>query len=138
MSVEGAAEPARLRPRRQVKLAPALLAAAAIALAGAAARARPPDNADPALAPWFRSLRSAEGGLCCSQADCRPVQFRERGDHYEVLIGKQYGPDVREHWEEVPANSVLNKTDNPTGSAIACWTPYTHPRVLCFVRPAES
>ena len=93
MSVEGAAEPARLRPRRQVKLAPALLAAAAIALAGAAARARPPDNADPALAPWFRSLRSAEGGLCCSQADCRPVQFRERGDHYEVLIGKQYGPE---------------------------------------------
>jgi hypothetical protein len=118
---------------------PPLLAVVALPLLGLTpARARPPENADPALAPWFRSLHTAQGGLCCSLADCRPVQFRTRGDHYEVLIGKQYGSGVAEHWEEVPAESVLNKTDNPTGSAIACWTPYTHPRVLCFVRPAES
>lgn len=120
------------------KLFPALLGLAIMALGGAASQANPPENADPALAPWFRSLRSAQGGLCCSQADCRPVEFRTLGDHYEVLIGKQYGPDVEEHWEVVPAESVLDKTDNPIGRAVACWTPYTTPRVLCFVRPAEG
>jgi hypothetical protein len=116
-----------------------LLGAAILPLLGVAlARAHPPDDADPALAPWFRSLHTAQGGLCCSLSDCRPVQYRMLDNHYEVLIGKQYGSNVEEHWEDVPPESVLNKTDNPTGSAIACWTPYTHPRVLCFVRPAES
>jgi hypothetical protein len=119
-------------------LSPFLLAAALPLVCVSLAHARPPDNADPALAPWFRSLHTAQGGACCSLADCRPVQYRTLDNHYEVLIGKQYGSNVEEHWEVVPPDSVLNKTDNPTGSAIACWTPYTHPRILCFVRPAEG
>ncbi|HXZ02280.1 MAG TPA: hypothetical protein VEI03_19960 [Stellaceae bacterium] len=121
---------------------PLLSAAAAGMLAllsvGTVCLARPPENADPAFAPWFQSLRAPDGGLCCSEADCRPVEYRISGDHYEVLIGKQYGDDVLPHWEEVPADSVLSKTDNPTGRAIACWLPYTNPKVLCFVRPAET
>jgi len=108
----------------------------ALLLIAALAHARPPENADPAFAPWFQSLRASNGGLCCSQSDCRPVEYRLAGDHYEVLIGKQYGDEVTPHWEEVPAESVLNKTDNPTGRAIACWLPYT--KVLCFVRPSET
>jgi hypothetical protein len=126
------------RGRVIARLAAVLLGVALVTLGGAAAHAQPPENADPALAPWFQSLRSAQGGLCCSQADCRPVEYRMANDHYEVLIGKQYGPSVDEHWEEVPAGSVLEKTDNPTGRAIACWTPYTQPKVLCFVRPSEG
>ena len=120
-----------------VRALPRLAVGVLLGLA-AAAEARPPENADPALAPWFQSLHSAEGGLCCSEADCRPVEYRMTEDHYEVLIGRQYGPDVEEHWEDVPAESVLQKTDNPTGHAIACWTPYTQPRVICFVRPSEG
>ncbi|MGO8916230.1 MAG: hypothetical protein ACLQJR_10010 [Stellaceae bacterium] len=107
-------------------------------LIGALCHARPPENADPALAPWFQSLKAPNGGGCCSQADCRPVEYRIASDHYEVLIGKQYGDDVEPHWEEVPAESVLSKSDNPTGRAIACWLPYANPKVLCFVRPAET
>jgi hypothetical protein len=110
-----------------------------LVLSGAAADARPPENADPALAPWFQSLRDPTTGAgCCSQADCRPVEFRVVGNHYEVLIGKQYGAEVQPHWEAVEPDHVLQKTDNPTGRAIACWVPYMTPRVLCFVRPAET
>src|SRR5215469_16074808 len=34
--------------------------------------AAPPDNPDPALAPWFESLKQpGTGASCCSIADCR-------------------------------------------------------------------
>jgi hypothetical protein len=117
-----------------------LIFAAAVALVWACAYAlgRPPENADPEYAPWFQSLRAKNGGGCCSQSDCRAVEYRIAADHYEVLIGKQFGDEVEPHWEAVPPESVLQKHDNPTGRAIACWTPYTEPRLLCFVRPAES
>jgi hypothetical protein len=115
------------------------LSALAVALGGAMVHGRPPDNADPALSPWFQGLTDpVGGGSCCSQADCRPVEYRTAGDHFEVLIGKQYGEDVEPHWEPVEPERVLRKTDNPTGRAIACWLPYTTPKVLCFVRPAET
>jgi hypothetical protein len=116
-----------------------IFATLAVGLAGAATHARPPENADPALAPWFQSLRDpSTGGGCCSQADCRPVEYRMVGDHYEVLIGNQYGAEIQPHWEAVEPDHVLEKTDNPTGRAIACWVPYMTPRVLCFVRPSDT
>ncbi len=120
----------------------AILAILVLLLIGArwyAAAARPPENADPALAPWFEGLRDpVDGGGCCSQADCRAVEYRIAGDHYEVLIGKQFGDDIEPHWEAVDPAHILQRTDNPTGRAIACWVPYLQPHVLCFVRPAES
>src|SRR5690349_13271789 len=61
----------------------------AIALCGLAriAPAAPPPDADPSLAPWFNDLRQPwTNALCCSVADCRPVESRLNGDHYEALI----------------------------------------------------
>ncbi len=103
----------------------------------AVAHSRPPENADPALAPWFEGLRTPEGAGCCSIADCRAVEYRIKGDHYEALIGKQYGDDVEPHWEPVPDERILQRQDNPTGRAVACWVPYLHPSILCFVLPAQ-
>jgi hypothetical protein len=91
--------------------------------------AAPPPDADPALAPWFNSLRQPwTNALCCSMADCRPVQSRLNGGHYEALIEGE--------WRQVPDHLILNRNDNPTGRAIACWTPQVG--ILCFVRAPDS
>ncbi len=97
-------------------------------LAGAA-RAAPPPNADPRLAPWFDSLRQPDSDApCCSTADCRMVPSRLRSGHYEVFIDKA--------WRVVPDDVILNRTDNPTGRAVACWTP--DDELLCFVPSPQS
>lgn len=101
---------------------------ACLLLAGSA-QARPPKNADMSLAPWFRSLRQPGTGMsCCSIADCRQTDFRIRGNHYQALIqGK---------WEDVPADTILDRTDNPTGRAVVCWTPYRG--IMCFIKGPET
>lgn len=97
-----------------LRMVPAVVLALAVLLIGVSAFARPPENADPAFAPWFQSLTDpTTGGGCCSQADCRPVEYRVAAGHYEVLIGPQFGSDVTPHWETVDPAHVLQKTDNP-------------------------
>ena len=54
----------------------AALALLVIAAGCYVARAQPPEHADPALAPWFQGLHTEDGQGCCSQADCRPVEYR--------------------------------------------------------------
>lgn len=93
------------------------------------ALAAPPERPDPTLAPWFNDLRQPwTNALCCSLADCRPVDSRLAGDHYEVLIEGE--------WRTVPEHRILNRSDNPTGRAVVCWTPTAG--ILCFVRAPES
>ena len=95
----------------------------------ARADAEPPPNADPALAPWFRSLMQPGTGIsCCALSDCRATESRITGDHYEALIG--------EKWFVVPPEKILQRTDNPIGRAIVCWTPQRG--IVCFVRATES
>src|SRR5271165_6605648 len=91
--------------------------------------AAPPPDADPSLAPWFNSLQQPGSGIsCCSIADCRPVDYRVVGDHYEVFIQGQ--------WLPVPPDKVLTRADNPTGRAVVCWTKVNG--ILCFVRGPET
>ncbi|MBV8652152.1 MAG: hypothetical protein JO255_11840 [Alphaproteobacteria bacterium] len=92
-------------------------------------RAAPPENADPALAPWFQSLQQpGSGRSCCSIADCRPTEYRTVGDHYEVLIENK--------WVFVPPDKVLQRTDNPLGRAVVCWRRSIG--IMCFVRASET
>jgi len=105
-----------------------LLLAVALVLP-AAADAAPPADADPTLAPWFRSLLIPGTSIsCCSVTDCRATEYRIEADHYEALIG--------ERWLVVPSDKILQRTDNPTGHAVVCWTPQRG--ILCFVRATES
>jgi hypothetical protein len=94
------------------------------------AQAAPPPDADPSLAPWFNDLEQpTTHAPCCSLADCRPVMSRQNAGHYEAMIDGT--------WRAIPDSVVLNRTDNPTGHAIACWTPQTG-IILCFVPPPQS
>ena len=98
--------------------------------------AAPPDNPDPALAPWFESLKQpGTGAPCCSIADCRTVEFRQDRDGYEVLIDGRWKMSIP-FWLRVPPNRIIDRTDNPTNRGVVCFTPEAG--ILCFVRPAES
>jgi hypothetical protein len=95
----------------------------------ASAYGRPPENADPTLAPWFQSLAVPGTGItCCSIADCRPTEYRTVGDNYEALI--------EDKWVAIPPRKVLQPNDNPVGRAVVCWTPERG--VMCFVRGTEA
>jgi hypothetical protein len=103
---------------------------------GQAAVAAPPDSPDPALAPWFESLRQpGTGAPCCSVADCRTVEFRQDRDGYEVLIDGRWKMSIP-FWLRVPSHRIIDRTDNPTNRGVVCFTPEAG--ILCFVRPAES
>jgi hypothetical protein len=98
-------------------------------LAASPAPAAPPPNADPALAPWFQSLRQPETGMsCCDIADCRPTEYRTVGDDYEVWVDNR--------WMTVPPRRILQRADNPVGRAVVCWTPQRG--IMCFVRGTEA
>ena len=56
------------------------------------------------------------------------MDSRLNDEHYEALIEGE--------WRQVPDDLTLNRRDNPTGRAIACWTPQVG--ILCFIRAPES
>jgi hypothetical protein len=98
--------------------------------------AAPPERPNPALVPWFESLKQRDtGASCCSIADCRTVEFRQDRDGYEVLIDGRWKLSAP-FWLRVPPNRIIDRSDNPTGRGVVCFTPEAG--ILCFVRPPES
>lgn len=105
----------------------------------------PPAGADPssAIANWFHDLEvpGKPGTICCSIADCRPVLWRERGGHYEVWIDHKTFDDeaingiVPDDWVIVPDATVIHRTDNPMGEAVAC---FYRGELRCFVAGPET
>src|SRR5579884_97878 len=91
-----------------------LCALAVAMLLTAAAGATLPGGVDPdsPMAQWYRSLKAPDtiGGSCCSIADCRPVEARQVGDHWEVL--------TEEGWEPVLPERVLHR-ENLDGRSLA-------------------
>jgi hypothetical protein len=83
-------------------------------------------------ADWFRSLTvPGTGEACCDERDCHAVEFRGTAKGYEVLhLG---------FWLPVPDSAVVQRKDNPLGTAVACiragdigW------KVVCFIRSPET
>ena len=108
---------------------PRIFVAMLLLLLPRAIQARPPDGADMSLAPWFQSLQQPGTGMsCCSMADCRPSDFRISNGAYEAFVGGQ--------WRAVPPEVILRRTDNPTGSAIVCYSPVRG--IMCFIRGPET
>lgn len=113
--------------------------AALLALATSPARAAAPGGTDPNsdAARWYHSLLRPDTGTgCCDVSDCRPVNARQRLDHWEVFIDRRSyvgGPD---DWVAVPDAKVLHGRENPEGLPVACWL--RSMGVLCFVPPAGT
>lgn len=94
------------------------------------ATAEPPADADPALRPWFESLKQPGSGVsCCSIADCRPVTYRLAPNGYEALLDSG--------WVRVPDDRVLHNKYNPVGRAVLCRSPASG-RIYCFVPGPET
>ena len=95
------------------------------------------------FADWYRSLRvpgldpvkllnPVEASCCSPDRDCKTVDYRTdaAGSYWIVADGERV---------QIPPDKILQRTDNPTGRAVACWNYYNgHPKVRCFVRPPES
>ncbi len=95
--------------------------------------AAPPDNPDPALGPFYRSLRvPGTDTSCCSESDCRTTVTRLRNGVEEVFVSKDKFPGGQNEWVVVPDSRRLAPRDNPTGESVVCWTPGGG--VLCFLR----
>ena len=107
-----------------LRLAAALLTAVSIS---APARAHSPMGVDPSLAPWFQALQQPDGGgSCCNDRDCELVQARVTPKGWEAFVDKA--------WLAVPPERLLQRHDNPTGSAVLC---HIQKNVLCFIPPVE-
>jgi hypothetical protein len=93
-----------------------IVAALALIISVAAARAAPPtgETPNPELHAWFESLRQpGSHELCCSISDCRFTAVEQRDHHYEVAI---------DGWHYIVQDLiVLSGTHNPTGRAIVCY-----------------
>ena len=100
------------------------------------ALAAPPVGADPALAPFFQSLRQPLTGIpCCAAADCRNVEIRQGAQGLEAFIDrKTFGPYAPDEWRAVPPGVVIRDRANETGLPIAC---FHADMVLCFL-PATA
>ena len=95
------------------------------------------------FADWYHSLRvpgldpvkllnPIESWCCSPDRDCKTVDYQTdaAGSYWIVADGERV---------QIPPDKILQRTDNPTGRAVACWNYYNgHPHVRCFVRPPES
>ncbi len=112
---------------------PALAAAALLHSYPLPSQAAPPPNADPSLAPWFKSLRQPQTNIsCCDRSDCRTVRYRIVDGHFQAFIGDEFArwQNPPYAWVDVPETSILHHADNPTGEGVACWA---QSRIICFV-----
>jgi hypothetical protein len=117
-----------------VRVGGKLAVVAGLALSQAAAAA-PPDSPDPALAPWFESLKQPGTGARLLLSCGLPNGRVPAGPCYEVLIDGRWKMSIP-FWLRVPSNRIIDRTDNPTNRGVVCFTPEAG--ILCFVRPAES
>ena len=115
--LDAAAEELRALGATAVRIGREIAIAVGLALSQAAVAA-PPDSPDPALAPWFESLKQpGTGAPCCSIADCRTVEFRQDRDGYEVLIDSRWKMS-NPFWMRVPPNRII---DESTTQRTAAW-----------------
>lgn len=108
-----------------------LLAALCVWIMARDVLAAPPEGADPALAPFFRSLlRPDTGTSCCDISDCSPVESLTAGDHYQALAGDE--------WIDIPNDKIIRPQSNPAGRAILCMAPGAARLIYCFAPGIET
>ncbi len=97
------------------------------------ALAHSPEDTDPAMAPWFRSLEApSTGGSCCNEQDCATVGANDLKSDSGYYWVRDPAPEALV-WLVVPKESILKRYDNPTGKPVACI--WGH-KVMCFIMSA--
>ena len=67
-----------------------------LALSIRVVRARPPEGLSTSNSSLVSVAQPGTNYLCCSDADCRNVQYRSAGDHFEAFIDrKSFGAALR-------------------------------------------
>jgi hypothetical protein len=87
----------------------AVFLAAVVAAGSASARDLDGRYAQSQLKPWFDSLKSGNGDLCCSSSDGRVIEDADwdtRGDRYRVRVPGPR-PDDPPMWVDVPDDAVI-------------------------------
>jgi hypothetical protein len=104
------------------------LAAATILTAAYATAAPPPAGGEDykltePYSDFFRTLHDAQGELCCTLADCRPVEARPTADGsgWEFLADPKHFKNADGSWIKVPDDRILRGRPNPVGVPIACY-----------------
>ena len=113
-----------------------LVSAVLLVLIVTAGRAHSPEDTDPAMADWFRSLTrpDIEGSSCCSEQDC----FVLKSGDMKIVDGVYWIRDPEpltpdQEWIDVLPHRILKRYDNPTGKYVACVIAH---HVICFVQAA--
>ena len=104
---------------------------------GSGAAAHPPWEE---FAEWFGSLiePGTDGVKDGPTACCSPARDCQMTDYETDANGRYWITTEGEHIQ-VPPDKILQRTDNPTGRAVACLRHYDgHPVVRCFIRGPES
>jgi hypothetical protein len=91
------------------------------------------------FADWFRTLKEpGTEGMMDSTSCCSPARDCQMTD-YETDADGRYWITAEGERIQVPSDKILQRTDNPTGRAVACLRHYNgHPVVRCFIRAPEG
>ena len=84
------------------------------------------------------TLRLRHGSMVCASHGRMRSAARSptAGQSNSRLNNGRYEALIEGEWRPVPDDHILNRADNPTGRAVACWTPQAG--VICFVRAPDS
>ena len=99
----------------------AVVIAVLLLVAHCAFGAPPPAGSEDArtFAPFPDFVRTLHA--CCDLSDCRPVDARIDGDHWQfAATHAHFGAATREHWVTVH-DTAIRRGPHPTGRAIACY-----------------
>ena len=91
-------------------------------------------------AAWYNSLVAKNGTPCCGGGPDGHCETIGSDDFRPSAVPGGYRARWRGEWIEVPPDSVLPRSDNPTGFPVLCVFHRTNgkPDGMCFVRPAEG
>ena len=91
------------------------------------------------FATWIEGLTNPATGLSCAEFDPHLLgqsDWRLERGRYKILIAGK--------WRDVPSPAIVDRTDNPTGDAIAFYAggadkdASVAPLVYCFILPVQS
>ena len=120
-----------------------IIIALLITLLSSTASAAPPKGADPAMAPWFDSLKQKNHAPCCGAADCRPESRvlspgNSHDGHWWVFMSHEnFGDDAPEKMVPVP-DDVVRSGDTTLlrpETAVVC---AHYLVILCFIPPQAA